>query len=197
MIKKAQLVKPKGITTFICALSVIVGTSLVRQGYADTSNEHLTQVYKTIAPDGSVSFSDTPTDNSQSIRVKPITTVPALTPIKKNEETADSHNNTSPGQSENVYNSFSFIQPANNSSFHSGSGTVQIILNLEPNLQSNNKVKILLDGKPVAIKQSMTHTLNNIDRGTHTLTGQVLSHDNKILKSTSTSFTLHRPSIKR
>ena len=197
MIKKAQLVKPKSITTFICALSITTGTCFVRMSYADTANEQITQVYKTIAPDGSVTFSDTPTDNAQSIRVKPITTVPALSPIKNNKEKTNRYNNTSPKQSEISYNSFSFIQPENNSSFHSAGGTVQVILNLEPNLQSNNKIKILLDGTPIAIKQSLTHTLSNIARGTHTLTGQVMSHDNKILKSTSISFTLHRPSIKR
>lgn len=77
---------------------------------------------------------------------------------------------------------------------NNGTFPVTIALNASTRvLPSSYQFQILLDGKPYGSPQSSpSFTLTNIDRGTHTIVGQVLNNGVVVASSSTESFTLQR-----
>ena len=82
-----------------------------------------TQVYKKVLPDGSTSFSDEEQDNAEIIMVEPVPTVPAFkVPPSTSQPLADD------GDTQDLsYSKLEILSPSNNTAFHTGSGTVEVI----------------------------------------------------------------------
>lgn len=194
IVNSSSSLKPYFTAIYAGIFSIIIMAPLCQ---AENQINQSTQIYKSLAPDGSVVYSDTPTNNAQPMTVKPIPTIPAFSSYPHDGAKPLQHKVSTPLPNEINYQTFSFVEPIKNSSFHSAGGVVQIVLKLNPDLRPTDSVKILLNDKPVAIQKNLSLSLTNIDRGTHTLTAHILSDNNIVLKSTNTSFTIHRPSVKR
>lgn len=77
---------------------------------------------------------------------------------------------------------------ANNGSFSVG-------VQLQPPLQANHRLRLLLDGQPYGLPSDTTQLhLLNIDRGEHSLAVQVLAQDGVIQQSPTLRFTVLRVS---
>lgn len=63
-----------------------------------------------------------------------------------------------------------------------GMGCLTVKIKLTPELQTNHKLQVLVDGKPVGTAQTATSIkLEDINRGEHTLEVEVIDENNKVL----------------
>lgn len=154
--------------------------------------EELTRVYKVLGSDGSVSFSDTPNEKSETVMVAPIPTIPALAPGK----TVYTPQQAKPEEVYDRYSSLSILAPANDSAFFSGSGDVDVILEIKPALLESDKIQIFLDGKLVKSDTQIQTRLETVYRGTHELRVKLVSSSGLVHKESTSTFTVHRPRVK-
>lgn len=168
--------------------AVLLGIGLIQPGNAET-----TRVYKTVHPDGSISYSDQPSDRAEVMDVQPVETVPAY----RGNTSAPSAATRTTSPPSNFYRSLSIVKPTNESAFWSGNGAVEIEIALQPALRKNDRVRISLDGELLKTSPIPRATLSNIDRGTHQLLVQVVDAQGEVLQAAQSTFTLHRPTVKR
>lgn len=166
----------------LLALLFFVSTSKL---YAEESTS-TTTVYKVTKPDGSISYSDQPQSNAVTLEVEPVPTIPALKPSPISFSSA-------PTDDSFLYQSLVISAPIDRSALHSGTGDITVSTILEPSLRAEDKLRFLLDGAEVALQKGASLLLTSLNRGTHTITVQVIDPQNKALISASSQFTVHRP----
>ena len=145
-------------------------------------------VYKTVDEEGNIIFTDKPTEGSEEIKLEELQTIKNPNPAKYKplpEKTIKS-------DSESIYKSLLVTNPADGSGLRSNAGNVNISLSLQPGLRRGHNVIITLDGKEISSGSSLSASLNNVDRGTHTITAKVVDAAGKELISTTSSFSLLR-----
>lgn len=158
----------------------------------EPNSEPLTTVYKETNADGSVSFSDQPNSQSEKVLVPPVPTVPAINP-----KTATSAPKIKSSNKDiNSYNSLSIIAPADESAFYSAAGEVDVLVDVKPALLREDKLEFYLDNTLVKTSRQLQVRLPPVERGTHQLNVKLLSSDGRTLKESSSSFTVHKPSIR-
>jgi len=152
------------------------------------------QMYKSVGPDGSITYSDHATKNATPLKLKPISTI--HTDKKATTHTSTAEKPKTKEQTPEVrYSTFRITSPINNSSIRENSGTVSIQLEISPKLNTKlgHTISIKADGKLLVKGQSTQATLNNLDRGAHTVSAYIHNKKGKIIHSTSpVSFQLHR-----
>lgn len=153
------------------------------------ANEQTT-VYKAVGKDGRVSFSDEAQKGSEEIKVKPVTTVPAID-IKQNKSLS---NKNSPVAE--YYQSLSIISPANDTAFNTGNGNVQVVVQAKPGLRNSDSFELELDGVLVSTQRATSFNLEAIDRGTHTLLIKIINRNKQTVKAAISTMTIHRPIIR-
>jgi hypothetical protein len=152
-----------------------------------------TQVYKTVNPDGSITYSDEATPSAEVMMVQPVPTVPAYNP-----PASDTATKKEPEERERaLYTQVKIIAPPSGETFYSGSGNLDVEVKTSPALISGHRVKIEIDGNLVTEQRKTSFSLSNVDRGTHTLTATILDDKANELATASTTFTLHRPTVKK
>lgn len=142
-------------------------------------------VYKTVDENGRVIFTDKPTEDAETVK------------IQKLENTIDNPNPakyrpSSPKPEAFAYKRFTVTSPENGAGIRSNNGNVSITLSLEPALVSGHKVVISMDGKQIGTGLGVS--LQNVDRGTHSISAKVINQNGKTLMTTSSSFSLLRAS---
>ena len=150
-----------------------------------TAYNAVAEVFKTINPDGSISYSDVQTDNAEAVTLPELTPVPAVKLPKKKVANATEKDK----KKALPYKSFSLNSPKDQATIFSNTGSVNLSLAIKPSLQTKFKhsISASLDGKTV--KNNLTSAsfqLNNLDRGKHTISAQILDADKKVLKSSKT-----------
>jgi len=151
-----------------------------------------TVIYKVTHPDGSVTYSDQALENAERMTVRPVDTVPAFD--VKNSPELDKQ--LEPENNDAAYYTQLDIQsPEAGSAFYSGSGDVNVLVKVNPPLKRQHTLRLSMDGKTVATNQSGSFVLSTVDRGTHSLKISILDGRQNVIKSTQSSFTLHRPSV--
>ena len=150
------------------------------------SQPTLAKVYKKVLPDGTVVFSDAPTEGSEEIEVKPLPSI-NLPPIKPFTPSPKS----TPGVAPEVYKSFSISSPSHDETINHGAGNFSVSLKVSPELIPKHKIQVLLDGQPIGPAASTTvFNLTHVDRGTHTISARIISQRGKTVKTTPT-ITIH------
>lgn len=158
----------------------------------DSKPEDLTTVYKVVNSDGSVSFSDQPNERSETLMVPPIPTVPAIAPGNTNF-TPQAPQEDKPYTR---YNLLSILAPANGSAFYSGSGEVDVVLDIKPALIGGDQVQLFLDGQLIQSNNPLQSRLQTVTRGSHELRVKLVSPTGEVYKEAASTFTVHRPSIR-
>jgi len=87
------------------------------------------------------------------------------------------------------YSHFEIASPGNDATIRNNSGTFQVALDIRPKLAASHRVRLEIDGKEVSGSGQII-TLNNIDRGTHSLVAYIVSKDNTVM-ATSQAVTIH------
>lgn len=148
-------------------------------------------VYKWVDADGTVHYSDTPREGAEEIHVAPPQTytpapMPRFSPRPETPAPVP------------AYTRFELTAPADDATVRDNTGAISVSFALEPALmvEQGHRLVVLLDGQAGVPTQQTSVTLENVDRGTHTLQGQIIDADGKVLISTpSIKVHLHRQSV--
>jgi hypothetical protein len=151
------------------------------------------EVYRNVDAYGNVTFSDEPSEGAEAVEVKPVTTIT----LPKPEAVRETKKLREEVQREGAaYESVSFVYPANNQAFNSGSGDIQFEVRSTPGLQPGHKYEVTLDGQPVGQSASGSVRVSNVYRGTHQARVHIVDKNGVQVKTgPSISFTVHRPSV--
>jgi hypothetical protein len=149
-----------------------------------------TTVYKVTRPDGSVSFSDHAESGAKKLSIPPVITLPAIQLIQNKKISPLTQS------SPNTYSSLTIVNPLEGSSFHSGSGNITVTIEISPKLMPNDLLQYQLDGKTLSSQKSTQLIIPTVDRGAHSISISIIDKNGKKLKSASSTFTVHRPSIR-
>lgn len=85
-------------------------------------------------------------------------------------------------------------QPADKSTIRDDEGNVTLSIQIEPGIQKDDKIVLLIDNQHVETSQNETTiTLQNIERGEHTLQAQIIHGTNIVANSPIITFYMHRP----
>ena len=149
-------------------------------------------VYRSVDADGNVTYSDTPHSGAEKIEVQEPTIIPStrsqikLGPDKSAKQAVP-------------YTSIAIASPANEETLRNVR-TVSVQGQLPPSLQTSfgHRVQILFNGSPVTQPSaSLSATLNDVERGAHTLELVVVDRrGTEIARSPASTFFLHQTSVR-
>lgn len=145
------------------------------------------QVYKSVGKDGSVIFSDQPTEGAEEVKVKELETVKSLeTPPLPEQPKIQV-------QQQNIYTDLKITSPENDLAIRDNAGNLDVSVAIKPDLVSSHKLVLYLDGSKYSTGNSPGFKLENVDRGTHQLRVAVVDADgHQLIDSKSVSFHMLR-----
>lgn len=179
--------KPIWFRTILLFLAVT--TCFASAGSLETSDTNSSQqsshkIYKNTLPNGSVEFSDMPSDSngssSEVIDPKPIPTL-NFKEVKTTNHSSRAKNKGSGGLK---HPSISITSPSDQQTLRNIGGQLPVSVTLRPRLYRGYQVIVLLNGVKVAGPSSSTQlTASNVFRGEHTLTANILDPSGEVVGS--------------
>jgi hypothetical protein len=146
------------------------------------------QVYKVINPDGSVTYTDQPTNNATEVKLNAGSTV-IMTNAKPSPVVQQKTKKT-------IANDYqlNIIQPLADATIRNNAGDMMIVATLNKDIPG--QYRLWLDDKVIKTQLSPTFTLSSIDRGAHTFYIEFISNKGKTLAlSSKQTFYLHQASV--
>ena len=147
-------------------------------------------VYMEKDADGNTVFTDRPSsEQARPVEISPTSTysAPASASTSSSSQPAEADNQTQ------GYESLTISSPADDTPIRANDGSLEVSVDLSPGLKANHHFVLLIDGSPVDESQSPTFSVQNVDRGTHTLQVQVVDDaGNEIISSDSVTFHMLR-----
>lgn len=148
-------------------------------------------VYKWVDADGTVHFSDVPQEGAEEVHIAPPQTyeAPSLPPITPRPEVV---------ANPSAYTRFALVTPAADEHVWDNTGKIVVTFTTEPPLQTDrgHRLVVLVDGQARPAVSDSSVTLENVDRGSHTLQGQIVDTRSAVLMSSETiTVHLHRQSV--
>lgn len=141
------------------------------------------EIYKQVLPDGTVSYSNEPLPGAEKINPPLPQVIPAAKPPRDEVESEQS------GAATTAYARFDISEPADDQVIWSNERAVSVNIAIDPALKirQGHRLVILLDGSPATSPGGETRvTLNEVDRGTHTLTAEVRDAPGRVLMQSAT-----------
>jgi hypothetical protein len=155
------------------------------------------EMYKWVDAEGNITYSDRPQPDSAGdkeevteITLPPLNTSEALDTSVLRETTK----NTQPDKKAN--SSIKITKPQNDEAIRQNEGNMAISVAVKPQA-GDHTVAIYVDGNEVSRGSATSVALQNVDRGTHVITADLISPEGKVIKSASpVTFHLLRYSIR-
>lgn len=142
-------------------------------------------VYKWVDANGAVHFSDVPQEGAEEVHIAPPQTysAPILPPITPRTEVLEA-----PAE----YSAFTLAIPEPDANIWGDVGVVDVSFTSEPPLQieRGHKLVVSVDGQQGPAVTTSSVTLENVERGSHQLQGQIVDSLGKAI-ITSQSITVH------
>lgn len=148
-------------------------------------------IYKSVDKEGNVIFSDKPSEDAERIRIDKVQTIENPNPAEFKYEPKQKK------QEGSIYQ-VTINNPADNSELRENIGLVKVNVSVLPELDiGNGDILVLyLDGNKMQEGTSGQFEVENVDRGTHTVTVAIQDRAGEELTRSSThTFTLHRFSV--
>lgn len=152
------------------------------------------EIYVWTDENGNKVFGDEPqkSDQAKPVELSPTT---VLNFPKQDLPTTDTAQPLAPTS----YSVFLITSPSDDATIRDNAGNVTVSLSSEPALVEGHKIQLYLNGAAYQSAQaSLSFTLDNVDRGTHTVSANLLSETGATLMQTKAiTFHLHRVAIKK
>lgn len=150
------------------------------------------QIYKYTDANGNTVFTDQPPEGQPSESVKlPVTNSVSIAP-----PSAPTAPPSSATEQAAPYSTLQLTGIPSDEAMRANNGTFSVGVTIEPRLASNHRLRLLLDGKPYGQPSNVPRLqLNNLDRGEHSLAVEVLSGEQPIQQSATSTFTVQRVHI--
>ena len=178
--------------SFIFSSLIVIALLTSHFAHADEAEQENTggRVYKHVAPDGTITYTDRPSADSKEIKVPKGT---EYTPPKLPAFTPSTRTKATPSKFE--YNSLTLISPKNDEAIWDNTGNITAAVALEPGLQAGHSIEFLFDGVSASKGSATSHQFLNVDRGTHQITARVVDNKDEVMASTSVTFHMRRTAI--
>lgn len=153
--------------------------------------EAFSEVYRSVSKEGNVTYSDVPDINSEKLDLPELSTYKPISKKETKKYTAEQSAQKEDQTSSVSYTGLKILSPSNNDSIRGNAGNVPVQLLVSPNLKIKlgHRFILSIDGKQVASTTVSRYKLTNIERGSHTLTVQIINKNNKALtRAVSVSF---------
>lgn len=151
-------------------------------------------IYQSVGPDGSIIFSDSPSEGAKEIKLKPITIYDPKEASGANKKTDPVATDPDPDEGTN-YKAFTISSPADDATLQVGdAGNTTIQTKIEPALRVKNghRLSALVDGGQLDYATSASSIgLRNLDRGTHSVRAVIVNERGDIVQLSSNSVTIH------
>jgi len=146
------------------------------------------EMYKWVDENGNITYSDTPPiKEAEALRPPTLNAIPAVKPEPKAPVAEQKP------EKPTIYTRFDITSPTNNASIRDNAGNISVSMTLNPalNTKQGHTISISVDGKDIKDKiQSSSTQLNNINRGTHTISASIKNKKGSTLY-TSQTITVH------
>jgi hypothetical protein len=165
-------------------------------------------IYRSVDAEGNVVFTDEPSPGAEKIEISPSTVISSDQGITSGDEETDEILKLSPESDPETIEAeadvipnyqIRIIAPADDESIWVNNGNVTVSMIVEPQLdpERGDLIVLNLDGADVGQAQpTTTFQLNNLSRGTHTVSATVVDSNGAALISSETiTFHLHRASV--
>lgn len=176
---------------------LIVATAIL--GLAIDS-QAASRIYKSVDAEGNVVFTDIPPkegESGEAVSVETPNTFQPAEPENREQWIVEPTEEDSEPESFN-YSSLNITTPANDEAIRENAGNVNVVIDVTPELRTGHQLRVLMDGKPEQAGTKSVYMLPNVDRGTHTLTAEVIDDTGKVLiTSNPVTFTLQRVAAAR
>jgi hypothetical protein len=141
------------------------------------------EIYMQKNTNGSVTYTDTPSQNTKAVSLSPVNTLPSVSeppppapskPVQWQQAKVE--------EAHQPYNSFNIISPANNESIQN-QPVFTVRMTTDPKLQKGDTIQVYLDGKPWGPPAASTSVeMINVERGQHSLSAKLLDSSQQTLK---------------
>jgi len=161
----------------------------------------LADAYRYVDPKtGETVFTDKPpaSQKAKPIKLRPPTIskpYPVTPPSETSEQTLQDPDSI---KAEATVFSLRIVSPENQETLRANNGNVTVTAESNQPLAGKKGflIRFFLDGKPVSVSPSFSSALTNLDRGTHTISAELISKSGKVLAGSSThTFHVQRHSI--
>ena len=147
------------------------------------------KIYKSVLPDGSVTYSDKPQPGAESVKLPPIQTYTPR-PVPKAEDKVEQ----APADPK-AYESVRITSPTANETIRDNGGTISVQVEVKPKLMPGHQLEVIVDGKVVGSGAATSLSISNLDRGSHSVSANIKDDKGRVVKSAGgVSFQLHRSS---
>jgi hypothetical protein len=150
-------------------------------------------VYRWVAPDGTVHYSDRPHEGAEVVTVE--SAPPAATSHEQTLRPPDESQVSAPHK----YERLTVIKPRVGETIRSNQGTVEILVAVKPALVTDegHKIRISLNGHVVGSPaSSLKHALSGLERGEHAVSAAVVDEQGRVLiKSKHVAFYMKHASV--
>ena len=160
-----------------------------------------TKIYKTVDEDGNVVFTDMPPKSDQDAEQVIVQTPNSFASEEASgprEEWIVEEGAEGEELAEELfrYSSVQIVSPANDETVRANDGSVSVVAASRPRMKRGHVMRILIDGSPVQEGSQTTFNLENVDRGTHSVSAEIVDGSGNVLSSSNASvFHLQRVAV--
>jgi hypothetical protein len=157
-------------------------------------NPVLAEIYTCKDADGNTIYTDSPGACKDAEEVK-VDELPTLIPTKPLRTTPSQQTATTKQDEKDLYTALNITSPEHDSVIRENQGNVTINFQVTPSLKTRigHKFVVTVDGNEVYSGTSASASLQNMDRGTHTIGVKVVASDGSTqISAIPVTFTLHR-----
>jgi len=163
--------------------------------FAAQAQETKVQMWKWTDANGVVHYSDIPAPGAVQMGVSVSQGQPDAAPAVQGP--GASRLPPAPTEQAVSYTSLTIVQPQNEASYFEANSVVDVQIDSDPSLADGDSMFLYLDGKRIGnTSDSTNYSLQNLDRGTHTLTAAIFdSQGNQRIRSQAVTFYMKQPTI--
>ena len=159
------------------------------------------EIYRWVDAQGHVMYGDNPPKKTaaKAVELPTLTVADGYTP-EPNTSTSATHRASEQANTDtetvSAYTTFKIATPAADEAIRANDGTVAITLSLQPELHTGDGITLYLDGKQVANGAQLNFTLNEVERGEHTVFAVLNDATGNIIQNTeSVKFNVLRQTV--
>lgn len=143
------------------------------------------EIFKTVDKEGNVVFTDIPPRDDDKNAEQIIIENPNSFAVEEAIPNADEWivEPEEEGETEEPfrYQTLEIVSPTDDEALRENAGNVTIVTNLSPRLQRGHIARLLIDGSVAQEGPQASFELANVDRGTHTITVEIIDERGQVL----------------
>lgn len=143
------------------------------------------EIFKTVDEDGNVVFTDIPPrendENAEQIIIENPNSFAVDEAVPNADEWIVEPEEGDGEEPPFSYLTLEIVSPTDDEAVRDNAGNITIVTNLNPRLQRGHRVRLLMDGVLAQEGSQANFDLSNVDRGTHTITVEIVDENNQVL----------------